>query len=117
MLLSIAKTSLPFFFWTERQEDLHNKAMIEIPEAREAYNEMNQVLGVDDAEVVRIMRETIPKILEYAPYVFLPLNHCYTMWWPWLQNYRGEQDIGYCAQAKQWTFTWVDMALKKSMGY
>jgi peptide/nickel transport system substrate-binding protein len=117
MLYSVAKVSLPFFFWTERIEDLHNKAMIEIPAAREAYNEMNQVLGEDDAAVVQIMRNTIPAILEEVPYVILPLEHCYTMWWPWVQNYRGEQDIGYCAQAKQWTFTWVDMALKKSMGY
>jgi peptide/nickel transport system substrate-binding protein len=117
MLMSIAKTSLPFFFWTERYEDLHNKAMCEIPEARAAYEAMNQALGVSDAEVIRIMREAIPPILEYVPYVMVPLNHCYTMWWPWLQNYHGEQDIGYCAQASQWGFVWIGTALKKSMGY
>jgi peptide/nickel transport system substrate-binding protein len=117
MLYAVAKCSLPFFFWTERIEDLHNKAMIEIPAAREAFNQMNQVLGEDDAAVVQIMRDTTPAILNEVPYVILPLSHCYTMWWPWVQNYHGEQDIGYCAQAKQWTFTWVDTVLKNSMGY
>jgi len=117
MLYTVAKASLPFFFWTERIEDFHNKAMCEIPEARTAYNAMNQALGTDDAEVVRLMREAVPAILNYAPYVIMPLNHCYTMWWPWVQNYHGEQDIGYCAQASQWGFVWIDTALKKSMGY
>ena len=117
LLMGVGKTSLPFFFWTTRLEDMHNKSLWESERVRAAYNEMNQVLGVDDAAVARIMRDISPHILENAPYVFLPISHAFTMWWPWLQNFRGEQDIGYCAQASQWTFIWIDEALKKHMGY
>ncbi|MBI2851125.1 MAG: ABC transporter substrate-binding protein [Chloroflexi bacterium] len=40
----------------------------------------------------------------------------YTMWWPWLRNYSGEQSVGYYdAIWPQWV--WYDEALKKSIGY
>ncbi len=44
------------------------------------------------------------------------LPHNYTIWWPWLKNYSGEERVGY--QARTWyNFVWLDQELKKSMGY
>jgi hypothetical protein len=39
------------------------------------------------------------------------------MWWPWVENYRGEGSLGYDNQAAFTRFIWLNQALKKSMGY
>jgi len=39
------------------------------------------------------------------------------MWWPWLQNYKGVNWAGWANTEDLYKYFWVDMDLKKSMGY
>jgi hypothetical protein len=47
----------------------------------------------------------------------MPVPHEYRMWWPWVQNYRGEGPLGYDNQMAFTRYIWIDPATKKSMGY
>lgn len=56
-------------------------------------------------------------LIEQAYCIPTPRVPTYSMWWPWLKNYSGENSIGYWG-TNQWTqYVWIDQALKESMGY
>ena len=117
MIQAITKSSVPYFFLTERKEQMDCKCMVDIPGAVEAYEAISRTMGRDDDEVIRILREIAPSLLESAWGVWLPVPYVWTMWWPWLQNYYGVQDLGYCNQFAHRTYLWMDEDMKKSMGY
>ena len=117
MIMAITKSSVPYFFLTDRKEQMDCKCMVDIPGAVEAYEAISHAMGRDDEEVIRILRDIAPSLLESAWGVWLPVPYIWDMWWPWLQNYYGVQDLGYCNQFAHRTYMWVDTALKKSMGY
>jgi peptide/nickel transport system substrate-binding protein len=118
MLVVGGKTSHPYMLLNVRNPgSLDNRIMYTDPRVEECYLAISRAMGKDDAEVARQVREIGPFLLEQAWAVWLPVPYTYTMWWPWFQNYHGEQDIGYCNQYRQWTYTWIDETLKKSMGY
>ena len=117
MITAITKSSVPFMLLTERETQLDCKSMWTHPLANEYYEKISAVLGKNDEEVIRLLRELAPHLLESAWGVWLPVPYMYTMWWPWLNNYYGVQDLGYCNQHRVWTFVWVDEGLKQSMGY
>ena len=55
--------------------------------------------------------------MEQAWMIPYPRTYNYTLWWPWLKNYSGEQMVGYF-DVNFWTpYVWIDQNLKKSMGY
>jgi peptide/nickel transport system substrate-binding protein len=117
MIMAITKSSVPYFFLTERKEQMDCKCMVDIPGAVEVYEAISRAMGRDDEEVIRIVRDIAPSLLASAWGVWLPVPYTYTMWWPWLHNYYGVQDLGYCNQFAHRTYLWMDEGLKKSMGY
>ena len=117
MLMTGLKTSLPWRLMNVINAPLDNKSMWEPARVLDTMAEVNKVFGRNDAEVGRLIKGIVPFILEQAPYIWLPAPYYYTMWWPWVKNFHGEQDIGYAKQYNQRTFTWIDQDLKKSMGY
>jgi peptide/nickel transport system substrate-binding protein len=46
-----------------------------------------------------------------------PQDSPYTFWWPWVKNYSGEVHVGYF-DGQSWTqYIWLDLDMKKEMGY
>jgi peptide/nickel transport system substrate-binding protein len=111
------KPEHPYMFYTEQKTQWWDCSFWSDPRIDEAYKEVRQVLGINDAELIRIMRESTPIILESAWGVWLPTPYTYTLYWPWFQGWHGEFDICYNDQGRDRTFVWIDQALKKSMGY
>jgi peptide/nickel transport system substrate-binding protein len=118
MAVGIGKTSHPYSMVNVRPEQTAwDRSGWGSPVTDAAWKEISANLGVNDAEVARIIRETTPYILENAWAIWVPIPHSFVVWWPWLKNFHGEFDPGYNMQYKQFFFSWIDVALKKSMGY
>jgi ABC-type transport system substrate-binding protein len=62
-------------------------------------------------------RALILYLLEQAYVIPAPRYPLYTMWWPWLKNYSGENTVGYYPGNSWIEWCWVDTDLKASMGY
>lgn len=56
------------------------------------------------------------RFLEEMPEILLPASTGYTVWWPWIKNFYGELDAGYCYNGPVIARMWVDQKLKKKMG-
>lgn len=56
-------------------------------------------------------------IVEKAPYIWLPVGHVYTAWWPWVKNYDGELRVGSERPGPIHARMWVDQEMKKKMGF
>ena len=83
----------------------------------EAYKIVLANAGINDELWQKTLKELYPYILEQAPMIWMPAFYTYTMWWPWVGNYRGESAVGYSDSNRFLQYIWVDKALKKSMGY
>ena len=86
-------------------------------ESRAAYNTVQQYLCKDDKKVRQAVKEVVPHILDNAWGVWLPIPNLYWMWWPWVQNYRGETNFGHISTHLYRNYIWVDEELKGAMGY
>ena len=86
-------------------------------ETRTAYNEAMNYLGKDDTRVRQAVKSVVPHILENAWGIWLPLQYQYWLWWPWVQNYRGETNFGHIVTHLYRNYIWLDEDLKKYMGY
>jgi peptide/nickel transport system substrate-binding protein len=107
----------PFRLLHLRQESFDNRSFFDSPYARQTYESINKVIGKNDAEVNRLIKEIGVYSLQQAWAIWMPGAHLYTMWWPWVQNYSGEGTIGYDGQELYIHYIWTDMAMKKAMGY
>jgi peptide/nickel transport system substrate-binding protein len=56
-------------------------------------------------------------ILEQAPYIWLPISHVYTAWWPWVKNYNGELRAGAERVGPIHARMWIDQPLKTKLGF
>jgi len=100
-----------------RIESPDNVALVDDPYFRAPYEEICQIVGIDDARVNELLKDVGKKSLELAWAVWMPGIDIYTFWWPWLQNFYASGWGGYFTP-NDWTFyCWIDEALKKSMGY
>ena len=106
-----------YYLWDVEPGQVWNQSCISDDRAIEAVMDLKRNLGRNDAEVVRIMREINPYLLELSHGLWLPGPTSYCMCWPWLKNFHGEWSMGSNAQERFWTFVWVDEDLKSSMGY
>ncbi|MDH5696271.1 MAG: ABC transporter substrate-binding protein [Dehalococcoidia bacterium] len=71
----------------------------------------------NDAEVDRLHKALMPYVLEQAWAIQTPSAYAYTVWWPWLKGYHGEQSPGICNGGRWVKYVWIDQNLKRSMGY
>ena len=105
-------------FSTVLSTDPSNPSFWSSDEVIAAFNTVSANLGKDDAAVAKAMKDIGPHILENAPYVFLPAPYGYTLWWPWIQNYRGETLVGASSIAHlERVYIWMDQEIRASMGY
>ncbi|MDZ7684781.1 MAG: ABC transporter substrate-binding protein [Gammaproteobacteria bacterium] len=71
----------------------------------------------DEEERIRLVREMTRKILDEAPYIWLPVDYTYTAWWPWVKNYGGELRAGAVRPGPIYARIWIDQELKREMGF
>ncbi len=71
----------------------------------------------DEATRVGIIRGMTRKILDEAPYIWLPTAYVYTAWWPWVKNYGGELRVGAVRPGPIYARIWIDQTLKQELGF
>ncbi|HEY8572651.1 ABC transporter substrate-binding protein [Phenylobacterium sp.] len=94
---------------------LWNPSMYSDPEVDRQIRGM--VMIRDEAERVRVVRELTVKIMDDAPYIWLPTPYLYTAWWPWVRNYGGELRAGAVRPGPIYARIWIDHDLKERMGF
>ncbi|MBI4187995.1 MAG: hypothetical protein HY529_02190, partial [Chloroflexi bacterium] len=85
-------------------------------------NKTNLAIAADylfnEPKVWQMQKEFFQYVLEQAYNISLPGPYLYNMWQPWVKNYHGEH---YSGGRGIWlfatTYSWIDQALKKSMGF
>lgn len=79
------------------------------------YQEVQKHVLVNMPEANRIFREqTVPYLLDGAYMIQIPKPYTYTLWYPWLKNYHGEQG----SASDTFDFVphiWIDQDLKAQM--
>ena len=78
-----------------------------------------QALSREPDEVMRQnqVKKLSREIIEQAPHIWLPTPYVYTAWWPWVKNYGGEIYAGGFRTDPIFARIWIDLELKKQMGY
>ncbi|MEX0943421.1 MAG: ABC transporter substrate-binding protein [Pseudomonadales bacterium] len=71
----------------------------------------------DEARRIEMVRELTIKILDEAPYLWLPTGFTYTAWWPWVKNYGGELRVGAVRPGPIYARIWIDQEMKREMGF
>ncbi len=101
-----------------RKESLDNLSFYEHERTRAVYDIINLNLGKNDVVWMKAVKDVTPFMLEQcAMGIWVPIAHMYDIWWPWVKNYHGADDIGYFTPNKFVWHIWIDTELKKSMGY
>ena len=108
MIFADLPITMPYKLNSFRKETSDCQAYYENEAVRTAYNEANIYLGRDDSKFNKVIRDITPFILKEAVGVWLPATNKYIMWWPWVQNYHGENRIHI-------KHIWIDQDLKKSL--
>jgi peptide/nickel transport system substrate-binding protein len=93
-----------------------NFSRINDAHVNEATNHMLTTAITDIAAAMTETRELMKYALDQAWVIPAIRYPTYTLWWPWLKNYSGENVIGW-ANSDWWQYVWVDQETKKSMGY
>ena len=93
-------------------------SMMNDPVVNQARDEVYKYFAMgDEAKVNQIHKELMKYVLDQAWVIPTPDTYVYTFWWPWLKNHHGETSVGW-DNGPSWTkWAWVDMAMKRSMGY
>jgi peptide/nickel transport system substrate-binding protein len=65
----------------------------------------------------QMVREMTAEMIDKAPYLWLPVPYIYSAWWPWVQNYEGELWVGALRSAPVYARIWIDLDMKKKMGF
>lgn len=82
-------------------------------------NEEVRVLHLerDEEKRIRIIRRLTRRVLDEAPYVWLPTAYVYTAWWPWVKNYGGELRAGAVRPGPVYARIWIDEEIKSALGF
>ena len=79
---------------------------------------MFEGIGTRDEETrKRMLRDLTTEIVDTAPYLWLPSPYVYSAWWPWVKNYSVELSVGAMRPGAIFARIWIDLEMKKKMGY
>jgi peptide/nickel transport system substrate-binding protein len=82
------------------------------------FNKMQEaILAGGQKAADPVHKELMKYVLDQAWAIPTPHSPMYYTWWPWLKNYNGEQSVGYASHYNWTKYVWIDLGLKKSMGY
>ena len=93
---------------------MNNNSMVDDPRVNQAKADCSEY-WMDEDKVAQIVKETAPYQLENAWFLQLPIAYSYTFWWPWVKNYGGDSQVGYCNYDDMARFVWIDQELKNKM--
>jgi peptide/nickel transport system substrate-binding protein len=83
-----------------------------VTQIEEAYAEIIQYAGTNEAEIMRIYRELMPWLLEQAYVIPNVGPEYFYFWWPWVNNYYGCYAVGYYNLYGTAKYTWIDQDVK-----
>jgi peptide/nickel transport system substrate-binding protein len=66
---------------------------------------------------MKLIKDITPFMLEQSWGIWMPVSYKYTMWWPWVKNFNGEQQMSFAKPFEFTQYVWIDQAMKKSLGY
>jgi peptide/nickel transport system substrate-binding protein len=72
---------------------------------------------VDPVARTKILKEAASLFIHEVGNVNLPAGSNHWFWWPWINNYYGEEEASYASQQPCIDTVWIDQNLKKKMGY
>jgi peptide/nickel transport system substrate-binding protein len=72
---------------------------------------------VDAVERSKILKEAALYFVNSVGNLNMPAGMQFKYWWPWVNNYHGEEELGYGNQQPALNMTWIDSAKKKQMGF
>jgi peptide/nickel transport system substrate-binding protein len=94
-----------------------NASLINEPYVDDTAKAVKEMAITDFQGSMELCRPLCIYLIEQAYCIPTPRVPTYSMWWPWLKNYSGENSLGYWG-TNQWTqFVWIDQNLKESLGY
>ena len=96
-------------------ENKRNPSAFNDPHAREMYDKA--LTTIDPVERAAIWKELEVYYMDQAPVILTPVARNYTIFWPWLKNYYGENSVGQLRYGPIYARLWIDRDLKKTMGY
>jgi len=94
-----------------------NLSYVDDAHVKEVHAQMTDYVGVDEAAMIRLHRELMPYVLEQAWVIPKPSPYWYAFWQPWLKNHHAEAAVGYYNTSLWVKWAWLDLELKKEMGY
>ena len=99
-------------------EQTANGSYINNPLVEETKTKMLELVALGkQAEANAMFKDLMKYVLDQAWAIPWPNEYVTTIWWPWLQNFHGENSLGY-HNVNKWTRNvWMDEELKESMGY
>ena len=71
----------------------------------------------DEGKRIKILRRLTRRVLDDAPYIWLPTAYVHTAWWPWVKNYGGELRAGAVRPGPVYARIWIDKELKSELGF
>ncbi len=92
-----------------------NPSMYSDPKFDERIRELHRER--DEEKRFEIVRELTVRILDQAPYIWLPTEYVYTAWWPWVKNYGGELRAGAVRPGPIYSRIWIDQKMREEMGF
>jgi len=57
------------------------------------------------------------ELLDQAAGIWLPVEHVFSAWWPWVKNYNGELRAGAQRPGPIYARIWIDREMKREMGF
>lgn len=93
----------------------NNRSYVDDPFINAELVKIREANLTDPHQAMRMYRELTKYVVRQAYVIPAVVGSYYTLWWPWLKNYSGEDRIGYDNPTYP-AFIWYDQELKRSMG-
>ncbi len=108
---------LPHYMFELRPESNDCASFFESSKVRAVLETINKYLAVDDQAWRSALKDITPYMLEQSIGIWMPVAYGYSCWQPWLKNYYGATRLGAYLPYHHTYYNWIDVDLKKSMGY
>lgn len=118
MMFTIRSAHRPEAFSMVKSGQSANHSQVNDPVTEKAFDDSAATVLTDKAANIKLVKETVQYIVEQAFWFDPPLAYRYIGWWPWVKQYTGEITIGGRARGYDiGKYLWIDVPLKRSMGY
>jgi len=94
-----------------------NPHMMSDPYMDKSWSDAVENPKLTEKQSMEVMKKLAVYALDQAPCILLPTAYFYSAWWPWVQNFYGEFNVGAQRSAPIYARVWIDQEMKKKMGY